>query len=367
MNYVIDHRIRPAYLQLYRCLREDIVKGVYPAQTRLPSRRLLATETGLSTITVEHAYDLLVEEGYVEARQRSGYYVIFREGEEYLVSETAGRRREHAEKLADTETHFPIPLLSRTMRRVLTERSEELMYRTPGTGSLELREALKRYLARNRGIHVEAEQIVVGSGAEYLYGQIFALLGRKRIVAIESPAYEKLEQICRAAEIEYRLLPLMEEGISGAALAETDADVLLTTPYRSYPTGVTASASKRHEYVHWGRKGNRVIIESDHDSEFSVASKPAETLFSLASGEKVIYLNTFSRTISPALRVAYMALPDDMAELYEKRFGFYSGTVPTFEQLVLTELLNSGDFERHINRVRRKMRREAASDMEKTL
>jgi len=157
------------------------------------------------------------------------------------------------------------------------------------------------------------------------------------------------------------MLPLCNDGIDGAALAKTDADVLHTTPYRSFPTGVTASASKRYEYIRWSEKGERFIIESDYDSEFSVSSKPTETIFSLSDHDNVIYLNTFSKTISPSMRVGYMVLPKRLIEPFNDRLGFYSCTVPTFEQLVLTELINNGDFERHINRERRKKRREQNS------
>lgn len=162
----------------------------------------------------------------------------------------------------------------------------------------------------------------------------------------------------RAAGVKYELLPLSDDGIDGAALSDSGADILHTTPYRSFPTGVTASASKRYEYICWAEKGGRFIVESDYDSEFSVSQKPADTLFALSEQDNVIYLNTFSKTISPSMRVGYMVLPKRLVKTFEERLGFYSCTVPTFEQLVLTELLNSGDFERHINRVRRAKRRE---------
>ena len=184
------------------------------------------------------------------------------------------------------------------------------------------------------------------------------LLGREKTYAIESPSYEKIEQVYRAAGVRYELLPLSDDGIDGAALSGSRADVLHTTPYRSFPTGVTASASKRYEYINWSSSGDRFIVESDYDSEFSVSQKPADTLFVLSDRDNVIYLNTFSKTISPSLRVGYMVLPKRLVKIFEERLGFYSCTVPTFEQLVLTELLNSGDFERHINRVRRAKRRE---------
>ena len=244
------------------------------------------------------------------------------------------------------------------MRRVLSDRGDLLLEKSPNLGCTELREAIRRYLARNRGISVETDQIIIGSGSEYLYGLIVELLGRNRIFAIESPSYKKIEQVYRATEIRYELLPLTSEGIDSKALSNTSADILHTTPYRSYPSGVTATASKRHEYIRWASERDRYIIEDDFESEFSVSAKPTETLFALSDHDNVIYLNTFSKTISPSLRIGYMVIPKQLVQIYKEKLGFYSCTVPTFMQYVLTELIDNGDFERHINRIRRKMRKE---------
>jgi len=175
---------------------------------------------------------------------------------------------------------------------------------------------------------------------------------------IESPSYKKIEQVYKATEITYDSLPLTSSGIDSKALYETKAVILHTTPYRSYPSGVTATASKRHEYIRWSEQNNRYIIEDDFESEFAVSTKPTETLYALSNKDNVIYLNTFSKTISPSLRIGYMVLPRHLIEVFDEKLGFYSCTVPTFMQYVLTELINNGDFERHINRVRRKKRKE---------
>ena len=354
MKYVIDKQNRPAYLQLYRQIREDITAGYYAYRTKLPSKRNLAAETGVSTVTVEHAYALLCDEGYVEARQRSGYLVVFRSSDGFAASEEAYTR--HTEHPA-AYPEFPLSVFSRTMRRVLTDHGERLLEKSPNSGCVELREAICRYLARNRGIQVGVEQIILGAGSEYLYGLIVELLGRHRVYAIESPSYKKIQQVYEAAEIAFDSLPLTLSGIDSTALAATNADVLHTTPYRSYPSGVTADASKRHEYIRWSERGERYIIEDDFESEFSVSAKPTETLFALSRHDNVIYLNTFSKTISPSLRIGYMVLPRHLVQEFDAKLGFYSCTVPTCMQYVLAELINNGDFERHINRVRRKKRK----------
>ena len=357
MKYIVDSEKRPVYLQLYRQIRDDIVNGVYAYNTKLPSKRVLAEETGVSIITVEHAYALLCEEGYAEGRARSGYVVIFRKTDGFALSELSKVSRRNDRPMEHSGPEFPLSVLSKTMRKVLTERGDLLLEKSPNFGCVELREAIRRYLARNRGIAVEADQIIIGAGSEYLYGLLVELLGRNRLFAIESPSYKMIEQVYRATEIRYDLLPLTSTGIDSRALAKTSADVLHTTPYRSYPSGVTATASKRYEYVRWASEKGRYIIEDDFESEFSVSTKPTETLFALSDCDNVIYLNTFSKTISPSLRIGYMVLPKHLVSVYEQKLGFYSCTVPTFMQYVLAELIHNGDFERHINRVRRRMRK----------
>ncbi len=360
MKYIIDKNKRPMYLQLYKQIRDDILSENYPYNTKLPSKRSLAEETGVSTITVEHAYTLLCDEGYVESRERSGFVVIFRKSDGFASSseQKTNYTAHHTElELPD----FPLSVLSKTMRKVLTDHGDLLLEKSLNCGCIELREAIRHYLARNRGIQVDIEQIVIGSGSEYLYGLIVELLGRHRTYAIESPSYKKIEQVYKATEITYNSLPLTNCGIDSKALAETKADVLHTTPYRSYPSGVTATASKRHEYIRWAEQNFRYIIEDDFESEFSVSTKPAETLFALSNNDNIIYLNTFSKTISPSLRIGYMVLPKHLVETFNKKLGFYSCTVPTFMQYVLTELINNGDFERHINRVRRNKRRQLST------
>ena len=213
MKYIIDKEKRPAYLQLYNQIRDDIVSEILQFNSKLPSIRSLADELGISTITVEHAYSLLCDEGYVDSRERSGFVVIFRKSDGFAASS------EHHTTHIAHHTHqsypdFPLSVLRKTMRRVLTDRGELLLDKSPNCGCLELREAIRHYLARNRGIKVDVEQIIIGSGSEYLYGLIVELLGRHRTYAIESPSYKKIEQVYKATHISYESLPLTNSGIN---------------------------------------------------------------------------------------------------------------------------------------------------------
>ena len=313
----------------------------------------------MSVITAEHALSLLCEEGYIEARQRSGYFVLFKKGDFQSIQEISQKsfltpqqsRQNNAES-------FPFNIMAKTIRRVILNYSDAIMTRSPNQGCMELREEICSYLARSRSIHIVPEQVVIGSGAEYLYGLIAQLFGKDNIFALESPSYEKIRKVYESFGIKCSMLTLRSDGIDSAELNSTRAAVLHTTPFNSFPSGISIGISKKHEYLAWASMADRIIIEDNYDSELTVSSKAEDTLFSMTNENNVIYLNTFSKSIAPSLRIGYMLLPEKMLEVYNKKLGFYSCTVPVLDQLVLTELIRSGDYERHINRVRRERRKE---------
>ena len=345
-----------AYMKLYKQIKKNIVDGVYPYNTKIPSKRTLASEAGVSVISVEHAYDLLRDEGYIRSVEKSGYFVDFRATDGFSSFPEEMQSVNTSFNSNSDRLVFPVSVLSKTMRNILTNRQDEILLKSPNAGLPEFREAISKYLARNKDIHIDPSAIVIGSGAEYLYNLIAGLIGSDRIFALEDPSYEKIRKVYKNANVKYELLALGNDGIESKALNKTKAQVLHISPFRSFPTGISASASKRYEYIRWADSSDRIIVEDDFESEFSVLGKPVETLFSMATKDNVIYLNTFSKTISPALRVGYMVLPEHLIDTFNKKLGFYSCTVPTFEQLVLTELINNGSFERHINRIRRQLR-----------
>lgn len=354
-----------AYMQLYEQLRKDIVSGVLAYGTKLPSKRMLAEETGVSVITVEHTYSILCDEGYIEARQRSGYYVIYRESDFYSTEEPISMSHDElphetsrVPKHERMKYDFPFSVLAKVMRKVLSDYGDEILVKAPNKGCLELRSAISNYLIRGNGIKVPPEQIVIGAGAEYLYSLIVQLLGDKRKIGLENPSYEKIQKVYEANNVVCDMLEIGQNGIRTSELERTDATILHVTPFNSFPSGITASVSKRYEYLRWAEKRGGYIIEDNYASELTVSKKNEDTVFSLAKNENVIYLNTFSETIAPSMRIGYMVLPEHLAQSFDEKLGFYSCTVPVFEQYVLAELINNGDFERHINRVRRAKRKE---------
>ena len=355
MNYLIDRSAAvPAYMQLYGQLRADIVSGALPLGAKLPSKRTLAEELGVSLITAEHALALLADEGYIETRARSGAYVSF-----------GGARGQAALPAAPVPEagpvgapeDFPFSVLAKTMRRVLTEQDRRILQRSPGSGLTELRTAIAGYLARSRGLTVAPERIVVGAGAEYLYGLIVQFFGRETRFALEEPCYARIRQVYELNGAVCEGLPMGPDGIVSAALKESRAGVLHVTPFNSYPSHVTATATKRHEYAAWARARGSFVVEDDYDAELASVTKHIETICSLAP-ERVLYLNTFSRSFAPSMRTAYLVLPEALAEPWQEKLGFYSCTVPVFEQYVLAEFLNGGELERYISRRRRKLRQQ---------
>ena len=454
------------YEQLYRALRADIESGALAAGARLPSKRAFAKHLGVSVVTVEGALDQLVAEGYVRAVPRSGFYVqeigpnlasfsristsaevkvplgdssgaksascrpearisgndgveklekLARKGapfciahsEEGLAGVSPGAGRKW---LADftgataPEGVFPYAAWARTLRRVLADESERTVLEAAGPqGSPRLRAAIAAHLRGFRGMEVHPDQIVIGSGAQSLYGLLVQLLGRDLVYGVEDPGYPRLASIYRSNDVAVRPIALDEEGPSLEVLERAGIDVLHCTPSHQFPTGITVPVSRRRALVEWaygtseksesvlaprvsdgpsrpseakwdpenalvdecgsGKVGgmletrSRYLIEDDFDCEFRMAGRPVPTLATLDGAGRVIYANTFSKTLGGAFRIGYVVLPEELAERFRDKLGFYTCTVGALEQLTLARFMESGDYERHVNRQRTRYRR----------
>ena len=320
----------PKYYYIYKSIRRDIEGGTLKKGEKLPSKRSLAEHLGVSLITIENAYQMLKDEGYIEPRERSGYYVCEIHA---TISETTGSERqlhmlpeqiEHIGdgRLPDTALNtFPYSLYFKTVRSVITQYGEELLHRSPNEGCAILRNSIASYLLRYRGVFAQPEQIIIGSGAEHLYGTVVRLLGSDRIYGIEDPSYHQIQKVYEGTGASCELLKMDENGIKTELLQRTSASVLHVTPFHSYPSGVTAPIAKRYEYLAWAGRENRYIVEDDFDSEFFMPGKPIETLFMLDSSHSVIYINTFSKSLSPSIRMGYMILPQRLLKRYHETSG----------------------------------------------
>lgn len=346
------------YYLLYLSMKNKILSGEYSVGERLPSKRVVADRFGCSIITVQTAYGMLVDEGYVCSRERSGYYVALRDNLS-LSDDRDGLTR--IVPVCDGESNyhsgFEYSVWFKTVRRVMAEQGERLFRRSPSKGCDVLRNAIAEYLLRYRGMLAQPERIIIGSGAEQLYETAVRILGRDKIYGIEDPSYSQIRAVYDGMGVEVRSLRMGADGIESECLDMAGIDVLHVTPFNSYPSGVTTSASKRREYLRWAYGGEGYIVEDDFDSEFFIPGQPIESLYSLDVNERVIYINTFSKSLSPSMRLGYMILPSGLLEEYDKMMGRFSCTVPVMDQYVLAEFINNGSFERHLNRERRRMKR----------
>lgn len=344
------------YYSLYNKIRDRILSGELEAGEKLPSKRVCADREGCSTVTVERAYSMLEDEGYIAARQRSGYYVSRIDG---LFDRAKTRENAPINHIPEPHAHpeqdFEYSLWFKTLRRVISERGDELFVRSPGQGCAVLRNAIADYLYRYRGMVADPRCIVIGSGSEQLYEIAVKLLGRDLVYGIEDPCYAQIPAVYLGAGAKIRPLKFGDEGIESDALFKESFDVLHVTPFHSYPSGVTTSIAKRYEYLKWAKEKKSYIIEDDFDSEFFLPGHPIESLFALDTESSVIYINTFSKSLSPSMRMGYMILPPALLEGYEARLGSFSCSVPVLDQYVLAEFIAGGSFERHLNRVRRQM------------
>lgn len=343
----------PLYEALYRCIRQDILSGRLQPGEKLPSKRALAAHLELGKITVETAYAQLLSEGYIRSREKVGFFV---EQVECPAPMPAPAPREPVQEVpplvdltANGTGHFPFSVWSRLQREVILDYGRALLLPLPSQGIAELRSAIAAHLAAFRGIAVRAEDILVGAGTDFLYNLLIQLLGRDKIYAVEEPGYGKIRKIYAAGGVRCISAPMDAQGVMPDALC--DADVLHISPSHHFPTGLVTPLARRQELLSWAGTENW-IIEDDYDSEFRFASHPLPALQSLRP-ERVIYINSFSKSLAPSIRISYMVLPPALMEKFRRELGFYGCTVPSFEQYTLARFLSGGHFEKHINRMRR--------------
>ena len=345
----------PLYESLYRCIREDILSGQLRAGDKLPSKRALAANLEISKITVEGAYDQLLAEGYIRSQEKVGYFV---EAVETVRRETLPAapppqpREEYIDLTANGPARFPFSVWSRLQREVMLDLGETLLAPLPNQGLWELRQAIANHLLQFRGMQVSPENILIGAGTDFLYNLLIQLLGRDKRYAVEEPGYGKIRKIYAAGGVECISASMDAQGVLPQALG--DAQVLHISPSHHFPTGIITPVARRQALLNWANEvPGRWIIEDDYDSEFRFNAHPMATMQSLDAGGKVIYMNTFSKTLAPSIRISYMVLPQVLMEQFQQTLGFYSCTVPSFEQYTLARFLSHGHFEKHLNRMRK--------------
>ncbi len=363
----------PLYRQIYVKISNDIRNGTLKAGEKLPGKRTLAQNLNISVNTVGTAYQMLVAEGYIDPKARSGYTVVNFEYAYEFNNEIKNAKKQAQSKsninaqnneddivlnekynfgTAGIDTSlFPFKTWCRLQKEVFAK-STLILNHGNRQGDIELRTAIAKHLREFRGASCMPQQIIVGAGIEYLLS-LLALMFAKSAFAVENPGYYRATKILKNSGASVINVPVDAHGMSVKYLSACSAKLAYITPSHQFPTGVTMPIARRLAMLNWAaQKKDRYIIEDDYNSEFRFDGKPLPALQGLDNEEKVIYISTFSKSIAPAVRIAYMVLPFSLLQLYRQTFGFYSCTVSRIEQQTLSKFIKGGYFARHLSRIR---------------
>ena len=374
---------------LYSSIKNQILQGILRADEKLPSKRSLASHLGISVITVQNAYGQLISEGYIYSIEKKGFFVtdillgksdsvfggtgngnLWGQGMS-VNSVSAADLVDDSKTLAPVNSigesdfftdfrsnstsyeKFPFSLWAHTMRKVLNSGDEKLLQRVGVKGIYELRRSIADYLREFRNMNVKPEQLVIGAGTESLYSMVVQLLGQGKVYAVENPGYHKVAGVFRMNGAGTKPVMIDSQGINPAGLEKIKADVVHVSPAHHFPTGIVMPVRRRQELLAWADGApDRFIIEDDYDSEFRFNGKPLPTLQSADMGGRVIYINSFSKTLAPSFRMSYMVLPENLLPDFDEKFGFYSCPVSAFEQYTLSEFIRDGFYGKHIIRMK---------------
>lgn len=355
----------PLYSQIYKNIKKAIIEGNIKCGDKLPSKRTLSKTLCVSVNTVDTAYSTLVSEGFIEAVPQKGFYVCDIESLDTINFETIQLKNDTEEK--DNKSikinfslfgidvdAFPYNQWKKIIREVLNLNPYEFLKTSPPQGELGLRQAISSHIYMRRGVSTKPENIIIGAGTDNLMEVLNGILDKNCKIAMEDPVYSKSYDYFERMGHKIISIPIDEKGITIKSIGNMDNIALYITPSHQFPLGITMPVSRRIQVLRWAENGNnRYIIEDDYDSEFRYGSKPVPSMHSIDSKGNVIYLGSFSRSLSPSIRISYLVLPEKLMDKYRKTYINTSCPVSRLEQLVLEKFIYFGHFERHINRMRK--------------
>lgn len=358
-----ENRTEPLYQILYHQLKDSIQQGEIPVGAKLPSKRKLSEQLGISINTVDSAYCQLEAEGFIQSSPRRGFFVLETglspQSFPGIPTPPPAQSHQTPEFLVDfspsgmARQQFPFGVWRRLMKNCFNEYDETLLLRTPPQGDVGLRQAVVDYLYRARGVVSTPDQVIIGAGTDNLLFILSYILPNQFTLAVENPLYNGAHQLFSRMGHSVQPVPVGPEGICLQQLPQGDNVLVYTTPSHQYPLGYAMPIGQRTALLRWSLEGrNRYIIEDDYDSEFRYQSRPIPSLQSIDHQGRVIYLGTFSRSVAPGLRISYMVLPQELLSLYRENYSGFSSTVSGFEQAVLREFMLGGHFDTHVSRMR---------------
>ena len=361
----------PLYLQIYNQLRHDIASGALAEGAVLTGSRMLAAMLGVSRNTVDNAYGQLMAEGYIAPRKGVGFEVMHVPslGAAPAVCEKKSRQmpaQPQHEPTPDrivydlTNSSHTVDLFPKGLWKKYTLECLEMLEHEEKISALQvmqgepyLRKQLLAYLKRIRGVHCTEDQIIITCGLQQSLEYICKMAARHgQTILMEDPGYNKAAAVFRSNHIAIQTVPVDEYGLTVASLpAQSGAFALYATPSHQFPTGVTLPIGRRHALLAWAQRNGVYILEDDFDSELRYYSKPIPSLQSIDAENRVIYLGTFSKGISPSIRMGYMILPPQLAAVFAEMFAEYNSSVPVLNQYIIGRLLETGQYDRHIRRL----------------
>ncbi|WP_053019753.1 MocR-like pyridoxine biosynthesis transcription factor PdxR [Staphylococcus haemolyticus] len=352
------------YISLYEQLKNQIIEGQYQAQDKFPSKRQLSEHLSLSHTTIEHAYQLLLDEGFIYSKPRSGYYVsdiqslpVITINNQFIEIEPKtpeSKQYKYAFNLAEIDAeYFPLNLFRKYAKEAFEDNELALLEKGDIQGELNLRQQIAHYLFNSRGVSCHPNQIVIGSSTEQLLNMITDLLKTSSFI-IEKPSYPPIKHVLDKNKHNYIQATVEKDGINMIDIINSNNDIVYITPSHQFPTGYVMNLKKRTQLIKWAHQQNsRYIIEDDYDSEFRYYGKPIPALQSLDKNDKVIYISTFSKSLYPSCRIAYIVLPQKLLQSYLSMPYKESNTVPVHIQQIIANFMSSGSFERHLNKMRK--------------
>ncbi len=355
----------PLYKQLYNQIREHILSGKLPADSRLPSVRDMAIELSASRNTVDGAYQELYAEGYLYSKPRSGYFVsaLIQDVLPQSISGKPGKNDYlpgppsvftydfHPARL-DPES-FPTELWRKCFVDSLRRNSHQLVQYGDPQGDWELRCSIQSYLERSRGVICDPNQIVICAGLQQSLDIVSHILKESHsVVAVENPGYHLPRSVFHSHSYAIFPVPVGLGGIDLDYLKASNSTIAYVTPSHQLPLGYVMPVANRLALIEWAESGGKSIIEDDYDSELRYHGKPIPSLQGLRPTGNIIYSGTFSKILSPALRLSYMVLPYSLLATYHQLYRTYFSSVSLLEQRTMANFMEQGHWERHIRRMR---------------
>lgn len=357
---------KPLYIQIYERIKNKINQSELLQGQKLPSKRQLALNNGVSQNTVMKAYDQLLVEGYIRSEERRGYFV---EDIDFLQMPLQSKRspedfelekKKNKTPLLDlTRSNpdpslFPFSVFSKIYTSLLNSQDEGLLRASKGQGLFELRHEVAAYLSQSRGVPCQTDQLILAPNSQLLLEILFNLYSEIQQIGMEDPGYSGYQSLFKVRQIEEKAIPVDQEGITIDELYKSGVDTVFVTPNHQFPTGSIMPLERRQQLLIWAQeKPDRIIIEDDYDSEFKYSGIPVPPLIQLDHHQQVVYLGSFTRILSPSIRLSYLVLPEKMMKRFNSLYTHLSSSLNSFTQYAVYKFIKDGHFTSHLNRSRR--------------